>query len=75
MPWSASSHAYTSSLLSLGTHCLLEWQEEGNPRNIVSRKCVTGELEVGKVCEVLIREGNKNVKYSAKLLGVGKFLW
>ena len=54
----------------------MEWDEPGNPRNIVAKKTVTSqdgsELKVGAMCDVLLREGNKKSTYQARLLGLGK---
>lgn len=59
-----------------GSHCLVEWEEDGNPRNVVQRKLVRSlgddNLIVGESCNVMIREGSKMVAYGAKLLGIGK---
>ena len=55
----------------------MEWDEPGNPRNVVQRKTVTGKtdggLKVGDLCDVQIREGSKKSCYQAKLLGIGEF--
>lgn len=65
----------------LDTHCLVEWEEEGNPCNVVQKKSVKSlkedgnDLNVGETCSVRIREGSKMVAYSAKLLGIGRCMY
>ena len=64
----------TASFFS-GTHCLIEWNEPGNPRNVVPRKSVqaTGErLRDGEMCDVEIRIGSKRSLYEAQVLGIGE---
>ena len=55
---------------------MVQWDEDGNPRNVVQRKNVTGVdgqgVKIGKMCSVRVREGAKMVPYSAKLLCSGK---
>ena len=57
---------------------MVQWDEDGNPRNVVQRKNVTGVdgqgVKIGKMCSVRVREGAKMVPYSAKLLCSGKCL-
>ena len=64
----------------VGSHCLVEWDEHENPRNVVLRKTVTGangvdsddSIAVGSPCYVDVRSGSKKTRYQATLLGVGK---
>lgn len=56
----------------VGTHCLVEWEEEGHPRNVLERKRVVEGKKVGEMCSVRLVEKSKSVQYSAKLLGCGK---
>lgn len=62
---------------TVGAYCLVEWDEDGNPRNVVQTKNVCGVddqgLQIGKMCSVRVREGAKMVGYSAKLLCSGKY--
>ena len=56
----------------------MEWEEEGNPRNVLPMKNVQSldghgdDVNAGETCSIRIREGSKMVAYTAKLLGVGK---
>ena len=66
-------------MLLSGSYCLVEWDEPGNPRNVVARKAVTDpngvnldDIAVGSVCYVEVREGSKKARYQATLLGIGK---
>lgn len=50
---------YRIVLLLLESYCLVEWDEPGNPRNVVARKAVTDsnsvnldDIAVGSVCYV-----------------------
>ena len=67
----------TSGTAVGGSHCLVEWDEPGNPRNVVDRKKVKplnldAGLQIGELCSVTIRQGSKVASYTAKLLGTGK---
>ena len=66
-----------TSLSLPGSHCLVEWDEPGNPRNVVPTKTVTGKgdggLTVGNLCDVEIRKGSKKSCFQAKLIGIGEF--
>ena len=73
------SVAYATSVF-VGSHCLVEWDEPGNPRNVVLRKTVAGangvdsddSIAVGSLCYVDVRSGSKKARYQATLLGIGK---
>ena len=62
---------------TIGAYCLVEWDEDGNPRNVVQTKNVCGVdgqgLQIGKLCSVCVREGAKMFGYSVKLLCSGKY--
>ena len=55
----------------------MEWEEAGNPRNVVLRKNVTnpsgGDLKVDDLCDVKVQEGAKKARYRATLLGLDKY--
>lgn len=80
--WGARSDLYERDLDCIDTHsdthCLVEWEEDGNPRNVVQKKNVKSldgdgdNLKEGEACSVRIREGSKMVAYGAKLIGIGK---
>lgn len=59
-----------------GTHCLVEWNEPGNPRNVVRRKSVhtrgAERLQAGVKCDVEIGVGKKRSMYEARVLGIGE---
>ena len=52
----------------------MEWQEPGNPVNVVSANHVEsgGVLKVGDLCSVKVKEVSRMVSYPAKILGMGK---
>ena len=56
---------------------MVEWDEEGNPRNVVQSKnvkAIDGQgIKIGEMCSVRVQEGAKMVAYSAKLLCSGKY--
>ena len=59
------------------SHCLVEWDEEGNPLTVVlysAVSCRKGEndVQVGDECIVTVKEGTKKVDYKVKLAGIGK---
>ena len=58
-----------------GTHCVVEWEEEGNPRGVVQRKKLIdpGTIKIGQRYKVQLVERGKTVVYHAKLLACGKF--
>lgn len=58
----------------VGSHCLVEWEEEGNLKSVVDRKRVMNLSRLGEVCEVKVTEKNKAVVYNAKILACGKLL-
>ena len=59
-----------------GSHCLVEWQELGNPRSVVEKKRVIKWTAIGDACDVKVTEKSKAVVYKAKLLACGKLvLW
>ena len=56
----------------LGTHCLVEWEEPGNPHSVVQRKSIRGTFEVGERCDVELRIGHKRSCYKARILAIGE---
>ena len=52
----------------------MEWQEPGNPVNVVSANQIESSVtvKVGDICTVKVREGSRMVSYPAKFLGTGK---
>lgn len=56
----------------------MQWDEPGNPCNVVQRKCVSARgnaaLEEGDMYDVKLHEESKQSCYPAKLLGIGKSL-
>ena len=55
---------------------MVEWDEDGNPRNVQRKnmKDIDDQgVKIGGMCSVRIREGSKMVAYSAKLLCSGKY--
>ena len=55
-----------------GSHCLVEWLEEGSPRSVVEKKKVVWIAGIGQTCEVRITERSKTALYKAKLIACGK---
>ena len=55
-----------------GSHCLVEWMEEGNPRNVVDRRKIVWMSGIGQECEVRLAEKSQDVLYRAKLIACGK---
>ncbi len=62
-----------------GSHCVVEWDGPGSPRNVVLTKSVSGlgdnpqEFGIGDVCDVRIRQRAKMVPYKATLLAIGRY--
>jgi len=71
-------HVLLTVTLRPASYCVVEWDEPGSPRNVVPRKDITsgsedpGDVAVGKMCEVQVREGNRKATYRARVLGIGK---
>lgn len=61
------------------SHCIVEWDELGKPRNVVQRKEIIGldgkddeTVAIGDMCKVKVREGGKVSYYQATMLATGK---
>ena len=54
-----------------GSHCIVEWQEKGNPRSIVEAKRVIERVAIGEPCTVKLFEKSKAVIYEGKLVACG----
>ena len=59
---------------TIGSHCLVEWDEPGKPYSIVENKQVKGfeDVSVGDMCSVGLCRGVKSIYYDAKLLATGE---
>lgn len=64
------------NLLKKGSHCAVEWDEEGRPRGVVQTKNVSGidkdHFKVGDICNVRVQTGSKIASYTAEVIGMGK---
>ena len=58
----------------IGSHCLVQWDERGNPRNVVPIKNVKSDtVEVGATYNVeFVVRPNKRSLFAAKILGIGE---
>ena len=55
-----------------GTHCAVQWEEEGDPRSVVEKKRMIDFSGIGETCKVRVTEKAKTVVYPAKLVACGK---
>lgn len=53
-----------------GTHCVVQWEEEGDPRSVVEKKRMIDFSVIGETCKVRVTEKAKTVVYPTSWLRV-----